>query len=225
MKKHKHLVPYYEQSENCECGLCSLAMIFSYYYCEYSINELRELYPVGRDGLNLFIIKNIAEDKGFDTKAFRVNSSYDILFPSIINIDRVHFVVAEKKTRKGIKIVDPQKGRYEISEEEILHKNMTIGLQIVGTEYSEKRKIVVSKKIFDDIKTNMPLIVKSVFVTVLLQTISLLVPICVYCKIFVCSKSYIQLENIITNIFCNDVASYYSKYYKGKITCSVASKD
>lgn len=177
MRKHKSSIPYYEQSENSECGLCSLAMIFSYYYCEYTINELRESYAVGRDGLNLLLIKNIAESKGFATQAFRINSAEDILFPAVLNVNKAHFIVAERKTKNGLLIVDPARGKYEITDGDIHRLNITLGVQIVGTEQSEERKSKSEFRLLKHIKSGASLIAISVLFTIVLQGITLAVPI------------------------------------------------
>ena len=176
--KHKLKIPYYEQAENAECGICCMAMIMSYYYCEYTTNELRELYSIGRDGLNLLVIKKIFEEKKFKTKSFRISSIYDVQFPSILNVNRYHFIVAEKRTRKGIMVIDPQRGRYELEESELSEANIAIGLQIERTEFTEVRKSTPTennyKKVIGKGGRN---IVTAICLTFLLQIIALAVPI------------------------------------------------
>lgn len=176
--KHKLKIPYYEQAENAECGICCMSMIMSYYYCEYTTNELRELYSIGRDGLNLLVIKKIFEEKKFKTKSFRIRSIYDVQFPSILNVNRYHFIVAEKRTRKGIMVIDPQRGRYELEESELSEANIAIGLQIERTEFTEVRKSTPTennyKKVIGKGGRN---IVTAICLTFLLQIIALAVPI------------------------------------------------
>lgn len=116
-----------------------MAMVMSYYYCEYTINELREKYYIGRDGLNLLIIKHILEEKGFITQGFKVFKVSDLLFPAILSVNKMHFIVAEKRTANGIMVIDPQRGRYEMEEIDLVEKNISIGLQIKESPNSEKR--------------------------------------------------------------------------------------
>ena len=54
----KRRIPFIEQMEQSECGLCCLAMVLSYFNSEYTLWELRDRWGGGRDGINLLIIKN-----------------------------------------------------------------------------------------------------------------------------------------------------------------------
>lgn len=136
MKKLR--IPFFEQSEQSECGLCCVAMIMSYYGCSYDICELRSEYPIGRDGTNLLLLKNIAEKNGFVCKGIRINSINDISFPAILNEENKHFVVAEKRAKNSIVIIDPKKGRYRLDEDEFLEKNVHIGLEIKTSDKVKK---------------------------------------------------------------------------------------
>lgn len=53
----KRRIPFIEQMEQSECGLCCLAMVLSYFKSEYTLWELRDRWGGGRDGINLLIIK------------------------------------------------------------------------------------------------------------------------------------------------------------------------
>lgn len=178
MKKHKFKIPYYEQAETAECGLCCMAMVMSYYYCEYTINELREKYYIGRDGLNLLIIKHILEEKGFITQGFKVFKVSDLLFPAILSVNKMHFIVAEKRTANGIMVIDPQRGRYEMEEIDLVEKNISIGLQIKESPNSEKRycksKINNYQSIIEGTKKNIFL---AMLCTFFLQILTLTIPI------------------------------------------------
>lgn len=137
MKKLR--IPFFEQSEQSECGLCCVAMIMAYYGCSYDICELRSEYPIGRDGTNLLMLKKIAEKNGFICKGFRINSINDISFPAILNEENKHFVVAEKRVKNSVVIIDPKKGRYRLDEDEFLEKNIHIGLEIKTSDKVKKK--------------------------------------------------------------------------------------
>lgn len=137
MKKLR--IPFFEQSEQSECGLCCVAMIMAYYGCCYDIFELRSEYPIGRDGTNLLMLKDIAEINGFICKGFRINSINDISFPAILNEENKHFVVAEKRVKDSVVIIDPKKGRYRLDVDEFLEKNIHIGLEIKTSDKVKKR--------------------------------------------------------------------------------------
>ena len=55
---HKKKVPYIEQMQQTECGLCCTAMILRYYKSNEPLSELREYLDAGRDGIRLSQISN-----------------------------------------------------------------------------------------------------------------------------------------------------------------------
>lgn len=136
----KYRIPFIEQSEHSECGLCSIAMILSYYRCEYSIIELRREWNIGRDGTSLLILKRIATVLNFHTTSFRIGVIEELPEPCILHINNNHFVVLEKVTKKGVYLVDPSRGRRRITKEEFRKSNIKLGLYIYPSEKVVKRK-------------------------------------------------------------------------------------
>lgn len=176
MKKFR--IPFFEQSEQSECGLCCVAMIMAYYGCSYDIYELRSEYSLGRDGTNLLLLKNIAEKNGFMCKGFRINSINDISFPAILNEENKHFVVAEKRVKNSVVIIDPKKGRYRLDEDEFFEKNIHIGLEIKTSDKVKKRKSsfsLISYVQFMD--GSFAISICALLLTVLLQLLALIPPI------------------------------------------------
>ncbi|MBO9131337.1 peptidase domain-containing ABC transporter [Bacillus sp. 165] len=114
-------VPFIEQMEQSECGLCCLAMVFSYYKNEIPLSDLRDRGGGGRDGTNLLILKNIAQSLGMETKGIKLSSDQlgSIPVPAILHWKNDHFVVLEKKNKSKIYIVDPDVGRMVVSEEDL----------------------------------------------------------------------------------------------------------
>lgn len=176
MKKFR--IPFFEQSEQSECGLCCIAMIMAYYGCSYDICELRSEYSLGRDGTNLLLLKNIAEKNGFMCKGFRINSINDISFPAILNEENKHFVVAEKRVKNSVIIIDPKKGRYRLDEDEFFEKNIHIGLEIKTSDKVKKRKSsfsLISYVQFMD--GSFAISICALLLTVLMQLLALIPPI------------------------------------------------
>lgn len=197
---NKLRIPFIEQGEQSECGLCCLAMIMSYYKCNYEIYELRLEHSIGRDGTNLLMLKRMAEQKGFECKGFRVNSIEDIMFPAILNVNNEHFIVAEKKIKNFIVILDPQRGRYRLSEEDIKERNIYIGLKITKTENVKERK---KKKIFSAYKgllKNSTRILISVFLlTIILQILALISPISAnyFVDLYISNEKFIDIKILL----------------------------
>ena len=46
----KRRIPFIEQHQKTECGLCCIAMVSSYFDHEVTLQELRDMKETGRDG-------------------------------------------------------------------------------------------------------------------------------------------------------------------------------
>lgn len=197
---NKIRIPFIEQGEQSECGLCCLAMIMSYYKCCYEIYELRSEYSIGRDGTNLLMLKRVAEEKGFKCKGFRINTIDDIMVPAILNENNEHFIVAEKRIKNSIVILDPQRGRYRLSNEDIKERNIYIGLKITKTKQVKERK---RRKIFSAYKgllKNSTYILIGVFLlTIILQMLALVSPISAnyFVDLYISNRTFIDVKILL----------------------------
>ncbi|MCC9935558.1 peptidase domain-containing ABC transporter, partial [Streptococcus agalactiae] len=119
----KRKIPFIEQHQKTECGLCCVAMVSSYYDHEITIKDLRNLKETGRDGTSFHNLIDLLENIGFDVKSFRfpkeqIDSFPKIKVPAIALWESKHFVVIEKVTSKHVWIVDPELGKlkYDLKE-------------------------------------------------------------------------------------------------------------
>ncbi len=136
-------VPFVEQMEQSECGLCCLAMILSYYKSEYTLWELRNNWGGGREGINLLILKKIAESLNLRAIAQKVplQSLNEIQFPAIAHWQGNHFVVIEKVRRNKVYILDPAIGRRVIHFEELNEINSLVCLSLKPAPELKIRKV------------------------------------------------------------------------------------
>ncbi|HLR68402.1 peptidase domain-containing ABC transporter [Virgibacillus alimentarius] len=113
-------VPFVEQQEQSDCGLCCLAMVSRYYGKHLTLLDIQELYQNGRNGISLQALKEIAGNIGLDVKVYNAPSEklFQCHLPAIIHWKGHHFVVLEKVSKKGYTIVDPSQGRITIEPEE-----------------------------------------------------------------------------------------------------------
>ncbi|WP_083249159.1 peptidase domain-containing ABC transporter [Bacillus solimangrovi] len=193
----KRKIPFIEQSEQSECGIASLAMILSYYNCEYSIIELKKDWSIGRDGTSLLTLKKIATDLNFNTKGFKVNAINELPIPCILHINNNHFVVLEKMTKSGIQLVDPSKGRYMMSYEEFEKSKIRLGLSIYPSDKVIKRKAPSKLSHYRNLLfSEYKWVLLILFSTLLLQLTFLSIPI--------------SIEYITDNIINNENNNYLS---------------
>ncbi|MBE0335395.1 peptidase domain-containing ABC transporter [Paenibacillus sp. 23TSA30-6] len=118
--KFNRKVPYIEQMDQTECGICCIAMISAYYKKYISLFELRERAGNGRDGLSMYHLKELAEELGFETHCYRETSNNlsKFHFPLIAYWENRHFVVLEKKFENYYIIIDPEYGRKKVGLED-----------------------------------------------------------------------------------------------------------
>ena len=119
----KRNIPFIEQHQKTECGLCCVAMVSSYYNHEISVKDLRNLKETGRDGTSFQNLIELLENMGFKVKSFRFPKDRpdvykQIKVPAIALWESKHFVVVEKVTSKFVWVIDPELGklRYDLNE-------------------------------------------------------------------------------------------------------------
>ncbi|ACM60213.1 ABC-type bacteriocin/lantibiotic exporter with double-glycine peptidase domain [Caldicellulosiruptor bescii] len=131
-KKHKRKkkVPYVEQLQQAECGLCCVAMILRYYGSYFTLNNLREYLDIGRDGTTIRQLVNLMNKLNLKTKLYECSTEglYYIELPAILFWEQRHFVILERIDEKYAYIVDPACGRRKLTVSELssLYSNYAI---------------------------------------------------------------------------------------------------
>jgi ABC-type bacteriocin/lantibiotic exporter with double-glycine peptidase domain len=225
-------VPFVEQMQQTECGLCCAAMILRYYKSYESLSSLRGIMEVGRDGLKLNQVKKLLEIKGFDAVAYRTSLEglLQINTPSILHWDDNHFVVLERVTKKHFIIVDPSIGRKKLSYTEVEQRFTGIILIPVPNENFEPNSEKENPFVFllPHIKNNKGLFSIIFALSLLTYIATLVMPM----SIQVLTDSVIQDNNISMNILLlfigalllNFIATYSRGRYLIKVQ-SILEKD
>ncbi|WP_084662804.1 peptidase domain-containing ABC transporter [Paenibacillus fonticola] len=175
----KKKVPYVEQMDKMDCGICCLAMISAYHGKHVSLLELREFTGHGRDGISLLNLKKLAELLGFDTICQKLNLQQlnNDQLPLIIFWDEKHFVVLEKIYKNKYFVVDPEHGRRIFNEDEFSLKFSKYVLKCIPTKRLILKKQVSSWIPIIKLLFKTPRILLSLLATsIILQLISLAVP-------------------------------------------------
>jgi ATP-binding cassette, subfamily B, bacterial len=121
----------YIQLDAMDCGPASLKMIAEYYGKHFSLESLRNIMHVTREGVSLFSISEAAESIGFKSVGgrFTINQiNNEIPLPCILHWKQEHFVVLYKVKPKSILrnkpkfyIADPANGHMTYSENEFVN--------------------------------------------------------------------------------------------------------
>ena len=107
-----------------DCGATCLRMIARYYGRYYSLESLRELTYMGKQGVSMLGISDAAEHIGFQSLAVKVTFEQllkEVPLPSIAHWKTDHFVVVYKANRKYVWIADPSAGKFRLSREEFIN--------------------------------------------------------------------------------------------------------
>ena len=112
--------PFFLQQSASDCGAACLVMAGRYWGKRFSINRLRDLASVDRNGASLNGLAGAAESIGFTTRM--VTATLDKLaeqtLPAIAHWEGKHYVVVYKITRQRVIIADPAIGQLNLSREE-----------------------------------------------------------------------------------------------------------
>ncbi len=110
-----------------DCGPTCLRMVAKHFGKSYSLQKLRELSHIDREGVSLLGISHAAETIGLKTMAVKTTLKQleeDAPMPFIAHWRQEHFVVVYKikNTRNGytIYIADPAAGKIKLTEHEFL---------------------------------------------------------------------------------------------------------
>ena len=117
--------PHEFQMDAKDCGPASLKIIAKHYGKYYSLQYLRDLCGITREGVSLLDISYAAEKIGL--RSLSVKAAIDDLvekvpLPCIIHWDNNHFIVVYKTTKHKIYVSDPAKGLMSYSHEKFSKK-------------------------------------------------------------------------------------------------------
>ena len=112
--------PFFKQYDAMDCGPSCLRMISAFYGRTYSLQKLRELSHISREGVSLLGISDASESIGFRTIGARITIEQllEAPKPCVIHWDQDHFVVVYKYRRGKVYVADPAFGLVEYPEVE-----------------------------------------------------------------------------------------------------------
>lgn len=177
-----------------DCGPTCLKMIFKHYGFDISIEYLRKICYVGRDGVSFANLIEAANSLGL--KAVGIKIEFEVLqrlvpLPCIAHWNRRHLVVVYRITRRHVYVSDPAIGHVRYSHDEFkkcwlgfdghLHEGMAIAFEKANISNSVYDRGKVSSRLypilFSFLREHKPLL-SSLFVgLVLVGGIQLFSPI------------------------------------------------
>ncbi len=114
---------FYKQLDAMDCGATCLRMVAKHHGRQYSLDYLRELTFVDREGVSLMSISDAAEKLGMHSLGVKISWERlvaDVPLPCIAHWKQQHFVVLYKIDAKNAWISDPAHGKHKLPKEEFL---------------------------------------------------------------------------------------------------------
>lgn len=203
-------IPYVPQLGFTDCGTAALTMLFRYYGLKIDLPELNAKLQIGRDGISLYDMREIAAFYGFSCKSYHYYFRQELLdenLPVIVCAKSSHYVIIEKKIRNKYKILDPAEGVYYVEYGEIKEYYKDI-LVIIRPDLIKKTK---EKNVKFCLPIKFKYLLNSILLSLALQLITVSIPAIIqYVVDMICNSLFIEDFVILTAIFI--FIGYYLVY-------------
>ena len=173
--------PFFLQQSASDCGAACLVMVGRYWGKRFSINRLRELAHVDRQGASLNGLAGAAESIGFTARM--VTATLDKLaeqsLPVIAHWEGNHYVVVYKVTSKQVIIADPAIGQLTLSRREFDEGWTGYTLLLQPTALLKKTSEDSSSlgRYFELVKPHRTIILEIALASIAIQIFGLVVPL------------------------------------------------
>ena len=101
--------PFYKQPDAMDCGPVCLKMVAEYHGKSFSMQHLRKLCKIGKQGTSMLDLIDAAENLGLKTLAAELphNKLHKVPLPCILHWQKEHYVVLYEITDKDVYLADP----------------------------------------------------------------------------------------------------------------------
>lgn len=116
--------PFYKQLDASDCGAACLRMVARYHGRHYSLEYLRELSYLDREGASLMGIADAAEKIGLRTLGVKTNFERlqnELPLPCIAHWKQNHFIVVYRIAGGKVYVADPAVGKVQLTEQEFMN--------------------------------------------------------------------------------------------------------
>jgi ATP-binding cassette, subfamily B, bacterial HlyB/CyaB len=173
--------PFFAQLSSADCGAACLVMVSRYWGKNFSVNRIRDIANVDRNGASLRGLSTAAESLGFTTRP--VKSSLEQLaqqkLPAIIHWEGKHYIVVYEITPKKVIVADPAIGQRTLTTKEFLSDWTGYALLLQPTiAFANKQEYQTSFWQFIELMKPYKLVMLEIFVASLfIQIFGLFTPL------------------------------------------------
>jgi ATP-binding cassette subfamily B protein len=173
--------PFYAQQSASDCGAACLVMIGNYWGKHFSVNRLRDMTNVNRNGVSLRALATAAESLGFASRP--VKATLDKLaeqsLPAIAHWEGKHFIVVYEITKTQVIVCDPAIGQRSLTHKEFKADWSGFALLLQPTSLLKNAKDDTPSfwKFFELIKPHYWVLFEVLMASVLMQIFGLVSPV------------------------------------------------
>ncbi|WP_193193993.1 peptidase domain-containing ABC transporter [Nostoc sp. MG11] len=173
--------PFFAQQSASDCGVACLVMVSRYWGKQFSINRLRDLANVNRDGASLRGLSAAAESIGFTTRP--IKASLDQLakqkLPAIVHWEGKHYIVVHEISQKKVVVADPAIGQCTLSHAEFKANwtGYTLLLQPTVLFKDAKETTTTTWQFFELMKPHGLVMLEIFIASVFIQIFGLITPL------------------------------------------------
>ncbi|MHC5933651.1 peptidase domain-containing ABC transporter [Nostoc sp.] len=180
----KHLTksyPFYAQQSAADCGSACLVMIGNYWDKRFSINRLRDMTNVSRNGASLKAMAATAENLGFATRPVKatLEKLAEQPLPAIAHWEGKHFIVVYEITKTRVIVCDPALGQRSLTKAEFQAgwSGYALLLQPTALLKDAKNESRTFWKFFELIKPHYRTLLEIFAASVVIQLFGLVTPV------------------------------------------------
>jgi ATP-binding cassette, subfamily B, bacterial HlyB/CyaB len=173
--------PFFAQQSAADCGIACLVMISRYWGKQFSVNRLRDIANVDRNGTSLRGLSGAAESIGLSTRP--IKASLDQLakqsLPAIAHWEGKHYVVVYEITPKHVIVGDPAIGQKTFTHKAF--KRDWTGYALLLQPTAQFRNVKEDKtsfwEFFELLKPHRVVLAEVLFASILIQLFGLVTPL------------------------------------------------
>lgn len=173
--------PFFEQQSAADCGAACLVMVGRYWGKRFSVNLLRDIANVDRNGASLRGLAAAAESIGFTSRPVKasLNKLAEQSLPAIIHWEGKHYVVVYEVTPKRVIVADPALGQRSLSPKEFKAAWTGYTLLLQPTALLKKNKDANQPfwQFFELVKPHWLVLLEVLVASILLQLFGLITPL------------------------------------------------
>ncbi len=173
--------PFFQQHSASDCGAACLVMVSRYWGKRFSINRLREIANVDRNGASLRGLAAAAESVGFTTRPVKasLNKLAEQNLPAIVHWEGRHYIVVYRVTRDLAIVCDPAIGQRSLTHAEFLAgwTGYTLLLQPTALLRDTEETKQPFWQFFELVKPHRLILLEVFIASILIQVFGLITPL------------------------------------------------